>query len=251
MKMDVNAFPGLPPGFRFHPTDEELIMHYLRNQVRSRPCPVSIIPELNIYGFDPWDLPERSDLEEGEWYFFTPLDRKYPNGVRPNRATMSGYWKATGTDKAIYSESRYVGVKKALVFYKGRPPKGVKTDWIMHEYRMRGSDKGPATTSGSMRLDEWVLCRIYKKKHMKRASEEEGEGSGEGYRRQVASRFPRSCSLTHLLEGGYMTTDAQGLEDDPFGLVGLQGMVDGSNSSNSGRFCGNQSYNFVEPVFQF
>ena len=29
-----------------------------------------------------------------------------------------------------------VGVKKALVFYGGKPPKGIKTSWIMHEYRL-------------------------------------------------------------------------------------------------------------------
>jgi hypothetical protein len=47
----------LPPGFRFHPTDEELIVYYLRNQATSRPCPASIIPEVDIYKFDPWQLP--------------------------------------------------------------------------------------------------------------------------------------------------------------------------------------------------
>ena len=50
-------YPQLPPGFRFHPTDEELIMHYLKNQAMSKPCPVSIIPEVDIYKFDPWQLP--------------------------------------------------------------------------------------------------------------------------------------------------------------------------------------------------
>ena len=77
---------------------------------------------------------------ENEWYFFSPRDRKYPNGARPNRAAASGYWKATGTDKPITAPggSRKVGVKKALVFYKGRPPKGIKTHWIMHEYRLIG-----------------------------------------------------------------------------------------------------------------
>lgn len=79
---------------------------------------------------------------EKEWYFFSPRDRKYPNGARPNRAAASGYWKATGTDKTIVVSSSSgggqmsVGVKKALVFYKGRPPRGVKTNWIMHEYRL-------------------------------------------------------------------------------------------------------------------
>lgn len=32
-----------------------------------------------------------------------------------------------------------IGIKKALVFYRGKPPKGVKTNWIMHEYRLADS----------------------------------------------------------------------------------------------------------------
>lgn len=73
-----------------------------------------------------------------EWYFFTPRDRKYPNGSRPNRVTRNGYWKATGADKPIKSKSDSkvtVGIKKALVFYAGKGTKGIKTNWIMHEYR--------------------------------------------------------------------------------------------------------------------
>ncbi|MBA0585965.1 hypothetical protein Gorai_016722, partial [Gossypium raimondii] len=163
--METKTSSDLPPGFRFHPTDEELITFYLKNQAKSKPCPVSIIPEVDIYKFDPWQLPDKAEFGEKEWYFFSPRDRKYPNGVRPNRATVSGYWKATGTDKAIYSGSKYVGVKKALVFYKGKPPKGLKTDWIMHEYRLNDSRKQITKQNGSMRLDDWVLCRIYKKKN--------------------------------------------------------------------------------------
>lgn len=74
-----------------------------------------------------------------EWYFFTPRDRKYPNGSRPNRVTGNGYWKATGADKPITSKSDpnvTVGIKKALVFYAGKGLKGIKTNWIMHEYRL-------------------------------------------------------------------------------------------------------------------
>ena len=75
---------------------------------------------------------------EEEWYFFNLRDRKYPNGVRPNRMAGSGYWKAKGTDKPILSscDGEILGVKKALVFHKGRFPRGAKTNWIMHEYRL-------------------------------------------------------------------------------------------------------------------
>ncbi|XP_047153122.1 NAC domain-containing protein 1-like [Vigna umbellata] len=159
---------NLPPGFRFHPTDEELILHYLRKKVASIPLPVSIIAEVDIYKCDPWELPAKAAFGEKEWYFFSPRDRKYPNGARPNRAAASGYWKATGTDKNIVASlgggvREHFGVKKALVFYKGKPPKGVKTNWIMHEYRLVDTNKPVRIKDTSMRLDDWVLCRIYKK----------------------------------------------------------------------------------------
>ncbi|KAK7315619.1 hypothetical protein VNO77_34183 [Canavalia gladiata] len=163
---------NLPPGFRFHPTDEELILHYLRKKVASIPLPVSIIAEVDIYKFDPWELPAKAAFGEKEWYFFSPRDRKYPNGARPNRAAASGYWKATGTDKNIMTSfsrrgkggfQEHFGVKKALVFYKGKPPKGEKTNWIMHEYRLLDTNKPIKLKDTSMRLDDWVLCRIYKR----------------------------------------------------------------------------------------
>ncbi|TVU03748.1 hypothetical protein EJB05_50713 [Eragrostis curvula] len=175
-----SRMPSLPAGFRFHPTDEELIVHYLMNQAASVPCPVPIIAEVNIYQCNPWDLPPKALFGENDWYFFSPRDRKYPNGARPNRAAGSGYWKATGTDKAIMSTptSENIGVKKALVFYTGKPPKGVKTDWIMHEYRLTvGNRTTKRKGSSSMRLDDWVLCKIYKKSNNFQFSDQEQEGS--------------------------------------------------------------------------
>eukprot|EP00268_Persea_americana_P062565 TRINITY_DN802_c0_g1_i2.p1 TRINITY_DN802_c0_g1~~TRINITY_DN802_c0_g1_i2.p1 ORF type:complete len:161 (-),score=39.38 TRINITY_DN802_c0_g1_i2:894-1376(-) len=125
----------LPPGFRFHPTDEELVVQYLKRKVFSCPLPASIIPEIDVCKFDPWDLPGDSKQER---YFFSIREAKYPNGNRPNRATGSGYWKATGLDKQIVASrsNQVVGMKKVLVFYRGKPPKGSRTDWIMHEYRL-------------------------------------------------------------------------------------------------------------------
>lgn len=162
VKDKVTAGLQLPPGFRFHPTDEELVMHYLCCKCASQPINVPIIAEIDLYKYDPWQLPELALYGENEWYFFSPRDRKYPNGSRPNRAAGSGYWKATGADKAI-GNPKPMGIKKALVFYAGKAPKGVKTNWIMHEYRLADVDRS-ARKKNSLRLDDWVLCRIYNKK---------------------------------------------------------------------------------------
>ncbi|XP_040997335.1 NAC domain-containing protein 2-like [Juglans microcarpa x Juglans regia] len=151
----------LPPGFRFHPTDEELVMHYLCRKCASQPIAVPIIAEIDLYKYDPWELPGMALYGEKEWYFFSPRDRKYPNGSRPNRAAGTGYWKATGADKPI-GQPKPVGIKKALVFYSGKAPRGEKTNWIMHEYRL-DVDRS-ARKKNSLRLDDWVLCRIYNKK---------------------------------------------------------------------------------------
>ncbi|KAK4730426.1 hypothetical protein R3W88_023414 [Solanum pinnatisectum] len=97
-------------------------------------------------------------MGEKEWYFFSLRDRKYPTGVRTNRATNSGYWKTTGKDKEIFSNSELVGMKKTLVFYKGRAPRGEKTNWVMHEYRVHSK-----SSYRTHKQDEWVVCRVFQK----------------------------------------------------------------------------------------
>ncbi|KAK2972143.1 hypothetical protein RJ640_007204 [Escallonia rubra] len=189
MERRSNSDLKLPPGFRFHPSDEELIMHYLKNKATSSPLPASIIAEVELYKFNPWELPKKALFGDEEWYFFTPRDRKYPNGVRPNRMAASGYWKATGTDKPIFSScgAKIIGVKKALVFYKGRPPRGAKTDWIMDEYRVLETMIWSSKKKGSMRLDDWVLCRVRQKSSTPRNNWEDWRGLGN----EAVGYFPR------------------------------------------------------------
>ncbi|EOA27680.1 hypothetical protein CARUB_v10023833mg [Capsella rubella] len=157
----------LPPGFRFHPTDEELVVQYLRRKVTGLPLPASVIPETDVCKSDPWDLPGDCDSER---YFFSTKEAKYPNGNRSNRSTGSGYWKATGIDKQIGKKKLVVGMKKTLVFYKGKPPNGTRTNWVLHEYRLVDSQ---LDSSYNM---NWVLCRVFLKKRSnsnKRKEEEE------------------------------------------------------------------------------
>ncbi|XP_051126582.1 protein CUP-SHAPED COTYLEDON 3 isoform X2 [Andrographis paniculata] len=151
---------GLPPGFRFHPTDEELITFYLASKVFHSHS--NSFSELDLNRCEPWHLPDVAKMGEREWYFFSLRDRKYPTGLRTNRATGAGYWKATGKDREVYGSGSgvqaLVGMKKTLVFYKGRAPRGQKTNWVMHEYRLSHSSSQSHNTK-----DEWVMCRIFYK----------------------------------------------------------------------------------------
>ncbi|KAK6933458.1 NAC domain [Dillenia turbinata] len=129
---------ALAPGFRFHPTDEELVRYYLRRKVTGKSFRIDAISDVDIYKFEPWDLPGYSKLKtrDLEWYFFSVLDKKYGNGSRTNRATDKGYWKTTGKDRPVHHKSRTVGMKKTLVYHSGRAPRGERTNWVMHEYRL-------------------------------------------------------------------------------------------------------------------
>lgn len=151
----------LLPGFRFHPTDEELITHYLSKKVVDSDFSAIAVVDVDLNKVEPWDLPWKAKMGQKEWYFFCVRDKKYPTGLRTNRATTAGYWKATGKDKEIFRGKSLVGMKKTLVFYKGRAPKGEKTNWVMHEYRLEGNfyvQNLPKTAKS-----EWVICRVFQK----------------------------------------------------------------------------------------
>ncbi|KAF0907574.1 hypothetical protein E2562_018381 [Oryza meyeriana var. granulata] len=151
----------LPPGFRFHPTDEEVVTYYLTRKAQDRRFSCVVIADVNLNNCEPWDLPSKAKMGEKEWFFFCHKDRKYPTGMRTNRATASGYWKATGKDKEIFrGRGVLVGMKKTLVFYMGRAPRGEKTPWVMHEYRLEG--KLPPDLPRSAK-DEWAVCRVFNK----------------------------------------------------------------------------------------
>ncbi|KVH91748.1 NAC domain-containing protein 43-like [Cynara cardunculus var. scolymus] len=178
--VNVNGQSKVPPGFRFHPTEEELLHYYLRKKVAYEKIDLDVIHDVDLNKLEPWDIQEKCRIgstPQNDWYFFSHKDKKYPTGTRTNRATAAGFWKATGRDKVIYSSFRRIGMRKTLVFYKGRAPHGQKSDWIMHEYRLDDDtittqDYGSVSNLCDSNQEEgWVVCRVFKKKNYHKALE--------------------------------------------------------------------------------
>ncbi|KAL2249369.1 UNVERIFIED_CONTAM: NAC domain containing protein 50 [Sesamum indicum] len=182
---------SLAPGFRFHPTDEELVRYYLRRIVCGKPFRFQAVTEIDVYKSEPWELADYSSLKtrDLEWYFFSPVDRKYGNGSRLNRATGKGYWKATGKDRSVRHKNQTIGMKKTLVFHSGRAPDGKRTNWVMHEYRLCDSELERAGVS----QDAFVLCRIFQKSGL-------GPPNGDRYAPFVEEEWDEDAAL--VIPGG-------------------------------------------------
>ncbi|CAD6258576.1 unnamed protein product [Miscanthus lutarioriparius] len=196
----------LPPGFRFHPTDEEVITSYLLQKFLNPSFAPHAIGEVDLNKCEPWDLPSKAKMGEKEWYFFCHKDMKYPTGTRANRATKEGYWKATGKDREIFKQPgrELVGMKKTLVFYMGRAPRGTKTNWVMHEFRLEGKSRH---TNDSLRFnpkDEWVVCKVHHKGGEEGSSTKKAAAGEENY----SSAGTPNVSSVEAVEGDEFLVDS-------------------------------------------
>ncbi|KAM0941102.1 putative transcription factor NAM family [Dioscorea sansibarensis] len=219
---DHPAFKGLPPGYRFHPTDEELITHYLSSKAMNPSLTSRAIPDVDFNKCKA-TVEEKEKEKEKEFYFFSQRDRKYPTGMRTNRATESGYWKATGKDREIFKDGKLlVGMKKTLVFHLGRAPKGHKTNWIMHEYRLQQTQSKCA----------WVVCRVFKKKREsekslmnssgKRNTEEKEQEQSLQQEKIHSNQSTAGCSVTSF---GYLHQNE--LQQSPVQSIVTTALQDG------------------------
>nr|GMD29951.1 NAC domain-containing protein 90-like [Ipomoea batatas] len=167
----------LPTGFRFYPTEEELVSFYLRNKIRGeRPDIDLVIPVVNIYLHRPWELPQLAGVVGGhgdyeQWFYFVPGPENIARGGKPNRLTTEGYWKATGSPGLVFSlNNRVIGEKRTMVFYTGRAQNGTKTEWKINEYKAVRGDASASTPLSNLELcQEFSLCRLYKKSKCDRA----------------------------------------------------------------------------------
>ncbi|KZV17664.1 NAC domain-containing protein 21/22 isoform 1 [Dorcoceras hygrometricum] len=192
----------LPPGFRFHPKDEELVCNYLMNWVAGCTQNTPLLIQVDLNKCEPWDIPDTACVGGKEWYFYSQRDRKYATGLRTNRATVSGYWKATGKDRPVVRKGTQVGMRKTLVFYQGRAPKGRKTDWVMHEFRLEGAPGRGLKQAHSNKDEDWVLCRMFYKSRSETPNKPENSNAAASINGHnlIPNAASSSLSLPPLME---------------------------------------------------
>ncbi|KAK6164403.1 hypothetical protein DH2020_001267 [Rehmannia glutinosa] len=185
---EKNVFQPIPPGYRFEPTYVELIDYYLSARLFYGVLPNGfnkLFLDVDLYNHNPQDLirmHEELEEDQNSWYFFTPRERKYGNGRRPKRSAGNGYWKAVGKDTQIIHNGVVIGYKRVLDFLTGKYPKGERTEWKMHEYLTKDQkDQLHNLPSTSAKLNDCVLCKIYKNKRVVNKRKRDGDQDVEEY----------------------------------------------------------------------
>ncbi|KAF5743959.1 NAC domain-containing protein 74-like isoform X1 [Tripterygium wilfordii] len=238
----------LSPGFRFHPTDVELVKYYLKRKVLGKKLHFNAIAEVDIYKFAPWDLPDMSPMRYGDlkWYFFCPSEKKYASGARLNRSTEFGYWKTTGRDRPVHYNSELVGMIKTLVFHRGKAPKGDRTGWVMHEYRLEDRE---LADNGVIQL-AYVLCKVFQKDGL---GPRNGAQYGAPFREEDWSDDEEEVNIGGAVSPGETSTPALSLPFNQTSFIetsshGLQSMFAGPSYVPCPQIAGYSACEMLLPV---
>ncbi|XP_062175571.1 NAC domain-containing protein JA2-like [Alnus glutinosa] len=141
----------LPAGFRFCPSDEELVRDYLLKKAMGEELPWDGIGECDLYGEKPpWEI--CGDQEGEKVYFFAKL-RKL-NKSRVARTAGSGVWHENSSHHIYDEEGDVIGARKLFCFKVKDGSTMKRSEWIMHEFSLVGEHE-PSTS--------WVLCTLQKK----------------------------------------------------------------------------------------
>ncbi|KAJ6418893.1 hypothetical protein OIU84_002128 [Salix udensis] len=152
--------PVLIPGYRFIPTNDELIVYYLKRKIMGQQLPCDVIPTIDVYASNPDKLP-LDDLKGGEaneWFFFSTRSKD------DDVIVLDGGYYAMDPEGAgpITWEGKTVGYVKTLNFYKGSSPDGKETEWMVEELRVNPEfvpvDNDDRSTQE--KIENLVACRV-------------------------------------------------------------------------------------------
>ncbi|XP_065880420.1 NAC domain-containing protein 72-like [Euphorbia lathyris] len=163
---------SLPPGCRFYPSDQQLLCYYLTSKnrtsiesgdARANMNGYHLIKELDLYDYQPFDLPENACYSYGcgarkrHWYCYTELRASKESRGGRRRKAKGGFWRRSGTVRDVVDAGGNVvlGTKGRFVFYLGNSVRqAIRTEWILYEYALIDHVKA-----------SYALCRIFVKSH--------------------------------------------------------------------------------------
>ncbi|KAK3119780.1 hypothetical protein QOZ80_9AG0675070 [Eleusine coracana subsp. coracana] len=237
----------LPPGFRFYPTEEEILIFYLAHRLAgTRPDVEQLIPVVDIYSYHPRDLKSLAGAanvrDKEQWFFFCPRADREAHGGRPTRTTPSGYWKATGSPSWVFSSppNRVIGEKRTMVFYQGRAPTGTKTKWKMNEYKavVAADPTVAAVPLKDVQLrNEFSVCRVYTSNGTLRSFDRRPLNHGGAHDQQGVLRYrhrQRQQQLVLLPPAANTSTNQQLAADVVLASIGQQTENSHDSSASSG-----------------
>ncbi|PSR96614.1 Protein FEZ like [Actinidia chinensis var. chinensis] len=150
----------MPAGYRFVPTDQELVFHYLKKKDSRKPLPAQCIMEMDAISFynQPPMILVGADLSrKKEWYFFV-RGHEYYHGEKKKKqvvGNVSGFWRSIGEEDPIYNSNGAVfAFKIYFTYFSGTLQKAKRTHWSMELYRL------PVKCDAKLQRDKWVLGRI-------------------------------------------------------------------------------------------
>ncbi|KAI3884484.1 hypothetical protein MKX03_034824 [Papaver bracteatum] len=169
----IQAWPGLPRGVKFDPSDQEIIWHLLakvgHNNMKPHPFIDEFIPTVveddGICYTHPQNLP--GVKQDGNVaHFFHRAIKAYNTGTRKRRKIHGDdqgdvRWHKTGRTKPVILDGVQRGCKKIMVLYismaRGKKPE--KTNWVMHQYHLGTAEE---------EMDgEFVVSKVFYQQQLK------------------------------------------------------------------------------------
>ncbi|KAF2618444.1 hypothetical protein F2Q68_00041629 [Brassica cretica] len=133
-----------PPGYKFVPNEDDLIVHYLKPFLRSSKLPPSNVPihRVNIYESNPERLSrEYVKGNDKEWFFITERTKMHEGGKRHSRCDNGGFWKGRSALEKFKTRKGVAFSRMVLKHYMGNNREGVKSEWLMYEYLTESSPR--------------------------------------------------------------------------------------------------------------
>ncbi|KAJ4826317.1 hypothetical protein Tsubulata_004085 [Turnera subulata] len=152
-KVSTGGELQLPLGYKFDPTDRDILCQYLKKKINGEEIMV-IIPTADVYSRSPALIcthQVRYGLSN-QWFFYTTAAATGDNGVV--KARNGCYYEVIG-ERDVYEDNLiWVGVVRRLEYHWAN---GTKTDWVVDEFSLPDYGETAAVNDDKKKV---VMCRI-------------------------------------------------------------------------------------------